>query len=85
MLSCEEGECSGTWTIEVRCRNGFDETTPLEALSPRQPIRTIAISQLQHTEEEPPVPVARANRAMERYRFTCDTELAPHTIIRMSK
>ena len=85
VLSCEEGECSGTWTIEVRCRNGFDETTPLEALSPRQPIRTIAISQLQHTEEEPPVPVARANRAMERYRFTCDTELAPHTIIRMSK
>ncbi len=85
VLSCEKGECSGTWTIEVRCRNGFDETTPLEALSPRQPIRTIAISQLQHIEEEPPIPVIRANRAMERYRFTCDTELVPHTIIRMPK
>ena len=85
VLSCEKGECSGTWTIEVRCRNGFDETTPLEALSPRQPIRTIAISQLQHIEEEPPIPVIRANRAMERYRVTCDTELVPHTIIRMPK
>ncbi|MEI3377843.1 MAG: peptidase U32 family protein [Coriobacteriales bacterium] len=85
VLSCEKGECPGTWTIEARCRNGFDETTPLEALSPHQPIRTIAISQLQHIEEEPPVPVAGANRAMERYRFICDTELAPHTIIRMSK
>lgn len=84
VLSCEE-ECPGIWTVEVRCRNGFDETTSLEALSPHQPIRAITISQLQHIEEEPPVPVTRANRAMECYSLTCDTKLTPHTIIRMPK
>lgn len=85
VLSCEEGEDIDTWIVEARCRNGFDETTLLEALSPREPIRAITISQLQHVEEKPPLPVARANRAMERYRFICDTQLAPHTIIRMPK
>lgn len=85
VLSCQEGERPGTWSVEVRCRNGFDETTPLEALSPHQPVRAISISHLQHIEDEPPIPVMRANRAMERYSFDCDTELAPHTIIRMPK
>lgn len=85
VLSCQEGERPDTWSAEVRCRNGFDETTPLEALGPHQPVRAISISHLQHIEDEPPIPVTRANRAMERYSFDCDTELAPHTIIRMPK
>lgn len=84
VLTCDERE-PGTWSVEARCRNGFDETTPLEALSPHQPVRTIAISNLQHVEDEPPISVVRANRAMERYRFDCNEPLEPYTIIRMPK
>ena len=84
VLACGERE-PGTWSIEVRCRNGFDEATSLEALSPCKPVRAIAISNLQHVEDEPPISVVRANRAMERYRFDCNESLEPHTIIRMPK
>ena len=84
VLACDEKE-PGTWSVEVRCRNGFDETTPLEALGPRQPVHAIAISNLQHVEDEPPISVTRANRAMERYRFDCNEPLEPYTIIRMPK
>lgn len=84
VLACNEKE-SGTWSVEARCRNGFDETTPLEALSPKMPVRPITIRGLCHVEEEPPVPVPRANRAMERYRFDCNEPLEPYTIIRMPK
>lgn len=84
VLACDEKE-SGTWSVEARCRNGFDETTPLEALSPEMPVRPITIRGLCHVEEEPPVPVPRANRAMERYRFDCNEPLEPYTIIRMPK
>lgn len=84
VLSCHEKD-SGTWSVEARCRNGFDETTPLEALGPRKPVLAIAISNLQHVEDEPPISVVRANRAMERYRFDCNEPLEPYTIIRMPK
>lgn len=84
VLACDERE-PGTWSIEARCRNGFDEATPLEALSPCKPVRAIAISNLQHVEDEPPISVMRANRAMERYRFDCNEPLEPYTIIRMPK
>ena len=84
VLACDEKE-PGTWSVEARCRNGFDETTPLEALSPEMPVRPITIRGLCHVEEEPPVPVPRANRAMERYRFDCNEPLEPYTIIRMPK
>lgn len=52
VLACNEKE-SGTWSVEARCRNGFDETTPLEALSPKMPVRPITIRGLCHVEEEP--------------------------------
>ena len=72
-------------TADVLCRNAFDETTPLELLSVEGEPRPIAITDLRHVVEDVEVPVERANRTMERYRFECGAPLEANDIIRMPK
>lgn len=76
-----EGSC----TVDVLCRNAFDETTPLELLSVEGEPRPIEIGGLRHVVDDVEVPVERANRTMERYRFACDIPLEAGDIIRMPK
>lgn len=85
VLSCAKVEQQDAWRVEARCRNAFSEETQLEALSPGQPICNVKISHLTYLDGDNAEPVEKANRAMERYAFTCSEELVPHTILRMPK
>ncbi len=88
VLDCTLGE-DGRFVVDVKCRNAFTPSTHLQVLSPHSPIRELAIADLafvsEHALTRPDAiePVERANRTMERYRFTCNTELKAHDIIRM--
>lgn len=85
VTACRASGDGRGWTVDALCRNAFDETTPLELLSREGHPRPITISNLRHVADELEAPVERANRAMEPYRFECDTRLETGDILRMPK
>ena len=82
----------GVWRAQARCHNRFCEGDAVEIISPRQPIRSVEVRNLQllHRDEDgtsgewaEKVPVA--NRSMEIYAFDAPFELRKHDLLRIRK
>lgn len=78
----------GLTEATVRCRNVFEKEMPIEALSPRRPVREVPIEELwwlgpsDDERLDVPEPTERANRTMELYRIVTPCELREHDILR---
>ena len=96
-LQDETPDSASACTVVGLCRNKFEEGDVLEVLSPRTPVRTVQVSDLNYVGVDPnhpgfppaadvfPGSVAVAHRTLELYSFTVPFAVSAHDIFRIQR